>query len=124
MGCCNNSRNNGRNNNVSPIQEKMIVHPTQRVRNVTTNRSVVRNVYPTEVVNVNRNVVRSENYYPVSNSDVNETVVEQYDCGSDMNSPNCQRVSPASTNNGNSNNNGSRGRSRKKCHRNDGWSWI
>ncbi|MFD2923925.1 CotD family spore coat protein [Halobacillus naozhouensis] len=87
----------------SPAQEETIYYPTETVVNYNTNRRVVKHVRPTEVENVNRTIIRNENYYPVTNSEVNETVVEEYDCGSDINSPNCQRVSPSSTNNSGSN---------------------
>ncbi|WP_181351320.1 spore coat protein [Thalassobacillus sp. CUG 92003] len=101
-------------------QEETIVHPTERVVKTRTNHRTVRNIHPTEVENVNRTIVRNENYYPVTESNVNETVVEDYDCGSDVNSSNCRRVSPANTNNGGSNGN-SNGCS---CGRSKGWSWI
>ncbi|OZU88969.1 hypothetical protein CIL03_08085 [Virgibacillus indicus] len=104
------------NNSVSPAQDKMIVNPTKRVKNIRTNHRVVKNIHPTEVVNVNRTVIRNENYFPVTNSDVNETVVENYNCGSDVNSPNCRRVSPANNNNNNNN-------QHHNC-RCKGWSWI
>ncbi|WP_181347334.1 CotD family spore coat protein [Thalassobacillus sp. CUG 92003] len=95
-----------------------MVSPTERVVKTRTTRRVVRNIHPTEVINVNREIIRNENYYPVTNTEVNETIVEDYDCGSDVNSPNCRRVSPANTNNsGNSNS----GRNRK---RRNGWSWF
>ncbi|KAB8126646.1 hypothetical protein F9U64_19550 [Gracilibacillus oryzae] len=99
MGRYNDSRECD-NNSVSPAEDEMIVSPTRRVTNTRTNYRTVKHIHPTEVLNVNRTVVRNENYYPVRNSNVNETVVEDYNCGSDINSPNCQRVSPASTNNG------------------------
>ncbi|MET3195044.1 CotD family spore coat protein [Gottfriedia sp. OAE603] len=68
------------------------MNPTQRVTNTNTYYRTVRNIHPTEVENINRTVIRNENYYPVYNSDVNETVVKNYDCGSDLNSNNCRRV--------------------------------
>ncbi|ASK63958.1 hypothetical protein CFK37_18230 [Virgibacillus phasianinus] len=113
--CCRSCQNN---NSVSPAQDEMIVHPTKRVKNTRTNHRVVKNIHPTEVENVNRTVIRNENYYPVTHSDVNETVVENYDCGSDINSPNCRRVSPANNNNNNRHRNN---RSNCGCK---GWSWI
>ncbi|MBN9931283.1 hypothetical protein HZD82_22120, partial [Pantoea agglomerans] len=33
-------------------------------------------------------VVRNENYFPVTERQVNETVVEDFDCGSDVNNAN------------------------------------
>ncbi|GIO21543.1 spore coat protein [Oceanobacillus sp. J11TS1] len=83
---CNRCRHSGRDEDVR-------VHPTRHeVRNHTRVKTV-KNIYPTEVKNVNRTVVRNENYYPVRETNVNETVVENYDCGSDVNnSRNCRRV--------------------------------
>ena len=77
--CCN-------NNDVSPIEE--VVYPTRTVVNNNTNHRTVRSIRPIEVINVNRTVVRNENYYPVTERDVNETVVEEYDCGTNPNNPN------------------------------------
>ncbi|QTM98727.1 hypothetical protein ERJ70_05095 [Sediminibacillus dalangtanensis] len=116
----------------SPAGDEMVVHPTERVVNTRTRQRVVKNVHPTEVENVNRTVVRNENYYPVRNYDVNETVVEDYDCGSDLNNPNCRRVSPASDSNDNrghcgrvspASENNNRGRDRCCC-RHHRRSWI
>ncbi|WP_240510244.1 CotD family spore coat protein [Virgibacillus profundi] len=79
-------------------------------------------MHPTEVENVNRTIVRNEHYYPVSNADVNDTVVQNYDCGSDLNSPNCRRISPESNRNCQRT---SPERNRNRC--NCGckrWSWI
>ncbi|WP_099157736.1 CotD family spore coat protein [Virgibacillus ndiopensis] len=91
---------NSRRNSVSPAQDEVIVNPTERVVNTRTNRRTVKNIHPTEVENVNRTIIRNEHYYPVSNSEVNETVVRDYDCGSDVNSPNCRRrTSPANNSN-------------------------
>ncbi|WP_311439568.1 CotD family spore coat protein [Mesobacillus foraminis] len=36
--------------------------------------------------------MRVENYYPVTESNVNETIVEEYNCGSDINNPCCKLV--------------------------------
>ena len=123
MGWHNKSRNNNnRCNSVSPAEDKVIVHPTKHVVKNTTNHRTVKNIHPTEVENVNRTIIRNEHFYPVSNSNVNETVVEDYNCGSDVNSPNCRRVSPEQ--NGNC-----RGTSPERNHKRckcgcKGWSWI
>ncbi|MFD1065821.1 spore coat protein [Oceanobacillus locisalsi] len=90
---CSRCRNSNRDEDVR-------VHPTRHeVRHHNSVRTV-KNIHPTEIKNVHRTTVRNENYYPVRESNVNETVVENYDCGSDVNdSSNCRRV-------GGSNNNG------------------
>ncbi|MCP9298958.1 CotD family spore coat protein [Bacillus halotolerans] len=69
-----------------------IVSPTRNVVNTTTNECTVRRVQPTHIVNVNRNVTRVENYYPVTQSTENENIVEKYDCGSDLRNPCCKPV--------------------------------
>ncbi|WP_312093842.1 CotD family spore coat protein [Niallia sp.] len=73
-------------NRVSPVED--IVHPTRTVVRTTTNERRVRNIHPTEVINVNRTVIRNENFFPVTERQVNETVVEDFDCGSDVNNSN------------------------------------
>lgn len=69
------------------------VHPTRHEVRTTNSVKTVKNIHPTEIKNVHRNIIRNENYYPVRESNVNETVVENYDCGSNVNdSSNCRRV--------------------------------
>lgn len=82
-----NNSNNGNRNDVETI-----VSPTETVVNPTTNRRTVRRVHPTHVVNVNRNITRVENYYPVTESVKNVNVVEEYNCGSDLRNPCCKPV--------------------------------
>ncbi|MFD2046638.1 CotD family spore coat protein [Ornithinibacillus salinisoli] len=84
--------NSNNNNSVAGATDEVIYSPTRNVVNTTTNERTIKRVHPTQVENVNRTIVRNENYYPVTESDVNETVVENYDCGSDINNPNCRRV--------------------------------
>lgn len=81
--CCHDNRN----------EEEVRVHPAKKeVRNHTRVKTI-KNIHPKEIKNVHRTVVRNENYYPVRESNVNETVVGNYDCGSDVNhSRNCRRV--------------------------------
>ncbi|WP_285767058.1 CotD family spore coat protein [Peribacillus sp. SI8-4] len=55
-------------------REEVITDPTRTVVNTRTNRRVVKHIHPTEVINVNRTVVRNEHYYPVYERDVYETV--------------------------------------------------
>jgi spore coat protein D len=91
-------RNNADNNNfVDPAgfdrgqnDVETIVSPTETVVNPTTTRRTVRQVHPTHVVNVNRNITRVENYYPVKESEKNINIIEEYDCGSDLHHPCCK----------------------------------
>ncbi|MBS4207517.1 CotD family spore coat protein [Bacillus sp. FJAT-50079] len=55
--------------------DNVIVHPTERVVNTRTNKTIVRNIYPTEVINVKRTIVRNEHFYPVNEREVNDTIV-------------------------------------------------
>ncbi|MED5050563.1 hypothetical protein B6A27_03985 [Anoxybacillus sp. UARK-01] len=94
---------NGSNNNNT---EKTIVYPTRTIVNTTTNHHVIRRVHPTRIVNVTRDVYRVEDYYPTTVDAVNERETQYYDCGNDLNNPNCRRVGGASTGNGSNNNSG------------------
>ncbi|WP_152654977.1 spore coat protein [Oceanobacillus sp. CFH 90083] len=77
----------------SDRDEEVRVHPTNYEVRKHTNVKTIKNIHPTEIKNVHRTIIRNENYYPVRESNVNETVVENYDCGSDVNnSSNCRRV--------------------------------
>ncbi|XXM73848.1 spore coat protein [Lysinibacillus sphaericus] len=78
--------------------EETIVNPTRRIVKTRTNERVVNNVHPTEIVEVNRTIVKNRNYYPVTRSQVNETVVENYECSGEVGSGNCRRVGGASDN--------------------------
>lgn len=69
-------------------REEVITNPTETVVNTRINRRVVKHVHPTEIINVNRTVVRNEHYYPVSEREVCETVEENVDCGSHFNQSN------------------------------------
>ncbi|MGE6376696.1 CotD family spore coat protein [Peribacillus muralis] len=71
-------------------REEVITDPTRTVVNTRTNRRVVKHIHPTEVINVNRTVVRNEHYYPVCERDVYETVEENVDCGSNWNNNRCR----------------------------------
>jgi len=86
LGSSNNNHGKKCRNCVSPVRD--IVHPTETVVRTTTNEKRIRNIHPTEVINVNRTVIRNENYFPVTERQVNETVVEDFDCGTDVNNPN------------------------------------
>ncbi|MDF1510070.1 CotD family spore coat protein [Robertmurraya sp. DFI.2.37] len=72
--------------------DKTIVSPTETIVKVHTTQRTVRRIHPTEIINVNRTVVRNENFYPVTQRQVNEVVEENYDCGSDVNNPRCRRA--------------------------------
>lgn len=87
-----------RNNNVAGVFEngndseaETIIAPTENIVNTTTNRRTIRRVFPTHIDNVNREVIRVENYYPVTESFENETIVEQYNCGNDIEHPCCKK---------------------------------
>ncbi len=86
LGASDNNCGRKCSNRVSPVED--VVHPTRTVVRTTTNERRIRNIHPTEVINVNRTVVRNENYFPVTERQVNETVVEDFDCGSDVNNAN------------------------------------
>jgi len=87
---------NGNGNNVETI-----VYPTREVVNVNTNRRTIRRIFPTHIRNINRNITRIENYYPVTQSVENVNIVREYDCGRDINNPRCRPVNHC----------------RKKCHK-------
>ncbi|MGG0715978.1 CotD family spore coat protein [Robertmurraya massiliosenegalensis] len=70
---------------------KTIVEPTETIVKVHTNHRTVRRIHPTEIINVNRTVVRNENFYPVTERQVNEVVEENFNCGTDLNNPRCRR---------------------------------
>lgn len=83
---CSRCRNSNQNDNV-------IVHPTRHEVRKHNSVETVKNIHPTEIKNIHRKTIRNENFYPVREFNVNETVVENYDCGSDVNdSSNCRRV--------------------------------
>lgn len=73
-------------------QEKVIVYPTETIVNTRTQTRIVKRVFPTEIINVNRTIVRNENFYPVTERTVNETVEETFNCGPDINNPRCRPV--------------------------------
>lgn len=69
-----------------------VVSPTRQIVNTTTNEQTIRKIHPTHITNVNKNIKRIENYYPVTQSTRNEYIVEEYDCGSDVKNPCCRPV--------------------------------
>lgn len=100
MGAAGNNNQNHRNCGCNNNQVEDIVSPTETIVNTRTKTRTIRRIHPTEIINVNRTVIRNENFFPVTEREVNETVVEDFNCGSDLNNPRCRR------NNGN---NGGRG---------------
>ncbi|WP_082306872.1 CotD family spore coat protein [Bacillus sp. FJAT-27245] len=78
---------------IGPVET--IVYPTNTIVNERTRTRVVRRIHPTEIINVNRTIIRNENFFPVTERTVNETVEENFDCGRDVNNPRCRRVSGA-----------------------------
>lgn len=69
-----------------------IVFPTENIVNTTTNRRTVRQVHPTHILNVNRNITRVENFFPVTESEKDINIVEEFNCGSDLRNPCCRPV--------------------------------
>ena len=66
-----------------PRREETVVFPTRQIVNTRTNEQTIRKIHPTHITNVNKNIKRIENYYPVTESTHNEYIVEEYDCGSE-----------------------------------------
>ncbi|YCA46507.1 spore coat protein (plasmid) [Bacillus sp. JZ8] len=74
-------------------EERTVVDPEETIVNTTTTRHTIRHIRPTNIVNVNRNVYRVENYYPVTEDFVDENVVEHFECGNDPDdSSSCKRM--------------------------------
>ena len=71
-------------------RDEVVVSPTETVVNTRTRTRVVKHIHPTEVINVNRTVVRNEHFYPVREREVNETVEENYNCGRNIINPRCR----------------------------------
>lgn len=80
------------NGNRRPQNDNTEVSPTETVVNTRTNKRVVKHIHPTEVINVDRNVIKNKHFYPVTERNVHETIEQDYDCGSDINNPRCRRV--------------------------------
>ncbi|GGB41608.1 hypothetical protein GCM10011409_18910 [Lentibacillus populi] len=73
-------------------QEDIITCPTKTVVRTKTTERVRKHIHPTEVINVNRTVIRNEHYYPVYEREVNETVEKgSPGCGRDAGRPGCRR---------------------------------
>ncbi|PRS61757.1 hypothetical protein C6344_07705 [Bacillus sp. GBSW19] len=72
--------------------DETVVFPTRQIVNTTTNEQTIRKIHPTHITNVNKNIKRIENYYPVTQSTHNEYIVEEYDCGKDIKNPCCRPV--------------------------------
>ncbi|WP_353855159.1 spore coat protein [Bacillus sp. Bos-x628] len=69
-----------------------VVSPTRQIVNTTTNEKTIRKIHPTHITNVNKHIKRIENYYPVTQTEQNEYIVEEYDCGWDVKNPCCRPV--------------------------------
>ncbi|MCU9612337.1 spore coat protein [Caldibacillus lycopersici] len=93
MGC-----NNNNQSGCEKHREEVIVSPTERIVNTRTNTRTIKRIHPTEIINVNRTIIRNENFYPVTEREVNETIEENYDCGSDVNNPNCRKTNNINNN--------------------------
>lgn len=70
--------------------DETIVSPTETVVNVRENTRTVRRIHPTHVRNINKNITKVENFYPVTQSVENVNIVQEYDCGSDLRNPCCR----------------------------------
>ncbi|MBT2755709.1 hypothetical protein J7E71_07015 [Mesobacillus foraminis] len=66
--------------------------PVKKIVKTTTNNRTIRRVHPTHIENIEKNIIRVENYYPITESNVSETIVEEYNCGSDLNNPCCELI--------------------------------
>ena len=106
----------GCHGNRRPQNDDAEVSPTETVVNTRTKNCVVKHVHPTEVINVNRKVIKNKHFYPVNEREVNETVEEDYDCGSDIDNPRCRRVSGNNNNGCGGNNNNSCGCHKHRCN--------
>lgn len=71
--------------------DETFVSPTETIVNTRNNYRTVKRVHPTHIRNVNRNITRVENYYPVTESVENENYVEEYDCGREVGNSSCCR---------------------------------
>lgn len=71
-------------------EEEVFTCPTKTVVNTRTNERVVRHIHPTEIIHVNRTIIRNEHFFPVTEREVFEVVEEEFDCGRDINNPNCR----------------------------------
>ncbi|MDY0394950.1 CotD family spore coat protein [Virgibacillus halophilus] len=58
-----NCHHSNRNNCNCRGKEEVVVDPTRTIVNTNTRKRVVKHVHPTEVINVNRTVVRNEHFF-------------------------------------------------------------
>ncbi|MBM7713520.1 CotD family spore coat protein [Siminovitchia sp. FSL H7-0308] len=72
-------------------REETIVSPTKKIVRRKTRKRVRKHIHPTEVINVNRTIIRNEHYYPVYEREVKETIEENYNCGRNIKKPRCRR---------------------------------
>lgn len=70
------------------IRVKTITCPTKTVVRTRTTEIVKKHIHPTEIINVNRTIIRNEHVYPVHEREVNETIEKGVPgCGKDMCKP-------------------------------------
>lgn len=55
-------------------REEIITCPTKTVVRTRTREEVRKHIHPTEVINVNRTIIKNEHHYPVYEREVNEIV--------------------------------------------------
>ncbi|MFB8735240.1 CotD family spore coat protein [Bacillus sp. SL00103] len=67
-----------------PRRMKRLFFPTRQIVNTRANEQTIRKIHPTHITNVNKNIKRIENYYPVTESTQNGISLKEYDCGSDI----------------------------------------
>ncbi|KKI93303.1 hypothetical protein WQ54_04935 [Bacillus sp. SA1-12] len=75
---------------VRPAQVKEIVDPVQNIVKTIIRPQVVRHIHPTNILNIDREAIRIEHFFPVNEEFLNERVVEELNCGDDMEYPQCK----------------------------------
>ena len=68
-----------------PQWDDVVISPTEKIVNKRTKHRVVKHIHPTEVINVNREIIRNEHFYPITEREVHETLEENYNCGRNIN---------------------------------------
>jgi len=58
-----------------------VVHPTKCCVNHTFSTTVVPHIHPTQITNVNHQMIQHKHFFPVTQSAVNEVSNQQFNCG-------------------------------------------
>lgn len=67
-----------------------ITCPTKKVVRTKTTEIVRKHIHPTEIINVNRTIIRNEHHYPVHEREVQETIEKGTPgCGKDRERSRC-----------------------------------